>query len=322
MNRLLTIAELISGAAARHRVFEPLLADWQRELQHASTPFERWLSIVSGSSGFLRALLVCAVIDGAWIPPLRATLTSLIASTIAIGISIGVLLIAPVPQNVPRDLAEPAVQRWILVWATVLVPPVFVLGAFLLRRDARVTLRHAVLFALLAGAATATLVASTTDEALRKRFDTFESQERRRELALARHRAGAFVFTGDQYHRELTSTVAERRANYERFRARFDAFRATQPPPSWSKRLAEARPILLAVIFAMIGWTLAGFGRVTLRRAFGWWALTFIATITLTRIFWLVVQVPMPRTPAWLRPALFVSVAGALAVNAIRSRHS
>lgn len=322
MNRLLTIAEFFAGSAARHRVFEPLIADWQRELQHASTSLERFRVIVSGSFGFLRALTVCAVIDGVWIPPLRATLTSFASIALAISISIGVLLIAPIPQSVPLDLSEPFVQRWILVWLTILLPPVFVLGTYLLRRDTRGTHRHAVVFTMLAVAATTTVVVNTTDEALRKRYDTFENQERMRALALARHRAGIPVYSGNRYNEESRTTVAERRANFERFRSRFNAYRASQPPPSWGHRLAEARPVLLAVIFCVMGWTLAAFGHPTVPRAFGWWALSFAATISLTRIFWLIVQVPMPRTPQWLMPALFVSIACALAINAIRSRHS
>jgi len=93
-------------------------------------------------------------------------------------------------------------------------------------------------------------------------------------------------------------------------------------PVTWSDRLAQVSPVILAVVFAAMGWTLAGFGNATIGRAFGWWALVFMATITLTRIFWLVVQIPMPRTPQWLMPALFVAVACLLAVHSIRSQHS
>lgn len=321
MNRLLQIAELIAGGAARHRVFEPLLADWQRELQHASGPIARVITTASGFFGFVRALLVCAVIDGAWIPPWRATLSALGAIALAFGISVSVLLIAPVPQHLPRDLSEPMVQSWILVWTGILLPPAFLLGAFLLRRDARVTLRHSVIFTLFAAAATTALVAHTTDEALRKRYDTFEMQEHLRDLALARHRAGQAVFSGDRYRLTMQTTVAERRANFVRHRALMEAHRQ-DPPVTWRDRLAHVSPVILAVVFAIIGWTLAGFGNATIGRAFGWWALVFMATITLTRIFWLVVQVPMPRTPPWLMPALFVAVACALVVHSIRSHNS
>jgi hypothetical protein len=321
MNRLLTVAELIAGRSARQRVFEPLLADWQRQLQHADSPSARLTVAASGAVAFARALAICAVIDGAWMPPLRVSLTSLAAITFAVLISIGVLLIAPVPQDVPRDLSEPLVQRWILVWAGILLPPAFLLATFLLRRDARCTQRHAALVTLLAAAATALVVVNSTDDALRRRYDTFEVQEHMRELALARHRAGAPVFAGDRYRRTMQTTVAERRANFERYRARMAAHRQ-DPPPTWRDRFAQLRPVLLAIIFSMIGWMLAGLGHATVPRAFGWWALVFVATITLTRIFWLVVRVPMPRIPEWLMPALFTFVACALAIHALRSYNS
>jgi len=321
MSRLLWLADSIAGTAARHRVFEPLLADWQRQLQQADSIAARVAIVSSGAFAFVRALAVCAVIDGAWVPPLRASLTSVAAIAVAIGISVGVLLLAPLPLNIPRDLSEPMAQRWVLGWAGVLMPPAFLLATFLLRRDPRSTSRHAIAVAILAAAVTTTVVVNTTDEALRKRYDTFEVGERMRELALARHRAGARVYSGNRYREELETTVAERRARFERYRALMEAHRQI-PPVTWSDRLAQVSPVILAVVFAAMGWTLAGFGNATIGRAFGWWALVFMATITLTRIFWLVVQIPMPRTPQWLMPALFVAVAWLLAVHSIRSQHS
>ena len=322
MRHAATLAKFICGDAACARVFEPLLADWQRELQHAAGPISRTAAVLSGSFAFMRALAVCFVIDGAWTPPLRATLTSLAAITVAVAISIGVLLMAPLPQNLPLDVSEPVVQRWILIWANILVPPAFLLATFLLRRDTRASRRHAIVFTMLAATATTAIVINTTDDALRRRYDTFEVHERMRELALERHRAGSFVFSGRRYEETMRTTVEERRASFDRYRASIDRIVATLPAPTWSDELTQFRPVMLAVIFAVMGWTLAGLGRATVPRAFGWWALVFMATITLTRIFWLVVQVPMPRTPQWLMPTLFVFVAVALGVNAIRSRRS
>jgi hypothetical protein len=57
--RLLAIAELVCGPEARRRVFEPLVADWQREWTDARS-LTRARATVSGAAAFCWSLIKCA----------------------------------------------------------------------------------------------------------------------------------------------------------------------------------------------------------------------------------------------------------------------
>ena len=317
MNRLLKIADFVCGAPVRHRTFEPMLADWQRELTNTKRAgiASFLLALVSGCIGFIRALLFCAVCEGMWIPPLRGTLISLAAGTAAVIMSIGVLLIAPLPNNFPRDLSFPLVQRWVLVWSVTLVPPAFLLATFLLRQDVRATARHAIMFIALAVAMMSTLVLNTMDDALRRRFDTFDAHERMRAHDIATIQAGRVVYDGGRYQREIRTTVEERRARFERYRAQMDAVRWV-PPITWSSRVTQWSPVFLALVFAIMGWMLAGFGKPTVQRGVAWWALMFTAIVTMTRLLSYFAGVPMPRPPQWAILPIFTSIMLALIVGA------
>ena len=317
MLTLLAIAEFVCGATARHRTFDPMLADWQRELDeaHRRGTAPDLFALGSGCFGFTRALLYCAVSEGVWIPPLRASLVPIAAVTAAIAISIAVLLIARYPSNLPRDLSLPMVQSWVLVWSATFVPPVFVLATFLLRRDRHATIRHAIVFVAFAIAVTTALVINTTDEALRRRYDTFEASERMREWQLADIRAGRAVYDGGRHQRELRTTVEQRRARFNRYRAQMDAMRQ-DPTPTWRDRFERWSPIAMAAVFAIIGWTLAGLRMPTVPLGVGWWALMFAAIVAMTRILSYLVGVPMPRPPQWIILPIFTSIMLALVINA------
>ena len=58
--RLLSVASFVCGRAARVRVFEPLVADWQREWHHAIGVLERTRVLARGSVAFAIALLVAS----------------------------------------------------------------------------------------------------------------------------------------------------------------------------------------------------------------------------------------------------------------------
>jgi len=315
MRRLLGIAEALAGIDARRRVFEPMLADWQRELTNANGLRSLLRALASGGFGFIRALLFCAVCEGVWIPPLHGTLLSFAAVTTAIAVSIGVVLLAPPPAHMPRDLSLLVVQHWVLTWTVTIVPPAFLLSTFLLRSDPRATVRHFIVFTIVAAAATSVLIVNTTDDALRKRFDSFEMHEQARAVSLDRHRAGQLVYTGSSYQQEISTTVDQRRIRYERFVAQMQTFRRNDPPPTWSERFGQWSPLLFAVVFAIMGWMLAGLGVPTIQRGVAWWALMFGAIVAMTRMLSYLVGVPMPRPPQWVILPIFASIMLALIIG-------
>jgi hypothetical protein len=296
MKGLLSFAEFVCGEAARHRVFEPLVADWRRELQHLSGT--AWMAAaIRGCFAFVQSLAVCAAIDGAWIPPLRGLLGAMAAMVVAIDLSIELLLLRPLPLNLPRDLSEPMVQAWLLSWAGIVIPPVFLLATFVLRRDPRATFRHALLATVLAGAATTALVLATTNDALHRRYDTFETAERMYQLSLKNDRAGRLQYPGTVV-RQIGpyATLEQRRAHYDAYRAS-TAGLPKDPPPTRRERFAQFQPVALAMIFAVMGWILSALSAPTLWRGPMWWGLALIMSVSMTPALSPLVDVPIPVTP-------------------------
>ena len=73
------------------------------------------------------------------------------------------------------------------------------------------------------------------------------------------------------------------------------------------------QPILLSIVFAVMGWMLGGIGRATVLRGLLWWALVFLTTITMSPLLSLLVGVPMPRPAQWWMVPMFTSMTLALA---------
>jgi hypothetical protein len=74
--------------------------------------------------------------------------------------------------------------------------------------------------------------------------------------------------------------IDERRASFERFMAMRAEREAQRPGLSWTQMLRRAQPVALAVMFGVMGWTLAGLGIASVGRAALWWGLMFSAALT------------------------------------------
>jgi hypothetical protein len=321
MLKLLDLAGWLCGPSARARFIEPLVADWQCELESAQGPIRIAVVTVSGALALIRSMIACAIAEGVWVPPARGTAFSILAIAFSLVVSIAVLLIPPLPSVLSRNPADPLTQRWLLVMISTVLPPAFLLAMFVHRRDARATLRHAIVGVSLAGLATTAVVVATNPEGINRLFNTFEVQEQIRERMLEAAKSAPDIFKGRAYQQTLASTVEERRARYERTQARLAEFRTHEPPPTWAQQFAQLQPILLAVVFAAMGWTLAGLEQPTVWRGLIWWALVFAATIAMTNLLSLLVRVPMPRPPQWVILPLFASITAVL-IAAARFRTS
>ena len=55
--------------------------------------------------------------------------------------------------------------------------------------------------------------------------------------------------------------------------------RAKEPAPSWQGRVAWMQPAALAILFGIMGWTLAGMGSPSIPRAMTWWLLMSLTTL-------------------------------------------
>lgn len=317
--RLLAVAEFLCGAGRRRDVFEPLVADWDRELRHAHSPSARAAVVISGLFAFMWTLLNCG---------LRHALTeetgmwkySLLALTTAVGLGIAsemAIVAARTPADFPPDvLLEIAVRSALVTaFATALLP-----ALFLLRRDPRVTSRTAIRWltaaSLLAAAAIVTLPAPDDYQL------TAEQNERMYQRSLANDRAGRYQYPGT-VRRQLAepSTPEARRASYEKFLAWAETQRVDRPAPTPWQRLRRSSTPILAALFGIIGWNLAGVITPTVMRAVVWWGVAWFAMLAMDGRIASVFKVSNFRRPAWwVLPVMAGLAALALVVMNRRSR--
>jgi hypothetical protein len=314
MKRFLSFTEFFCGATARNRVIEPLLADWQKELGLARSQgvISYATAAVSGAVALMRSLVACAIVEGVWLPPARGMLFSVLAIVFSVAMSIAILLMPRLPSGMTHSPGDPRTQLWLLVMIPTVWPPAFLLAMFMHRRDSRATFRHAIVGVLFAAIATTAVVVATTPENINRRYNTFEFQERIRARMLIAAKSDPDIYRGRAREQTLATSVEQRRANYEKFQSRIAALRKNDPPPTPAERFAQIQPILLSIVFAAMGWMLAGIGHATVSRGVIWWALVLLATITMTPLLSLLAGVPMPQPAQWWMLPMFTSMTLAL----------
>ncbi len=101
MQRLLRLANAVFGSQIAASVFEPLVADWQRELAAASSKCERARIVISGSAAFGVSLVSCLVTGGIVMP--RAAIVR--------GLSVLVVSTRRAPRDPDRSQRGRAQQR-------------------------------------------------------------------------------------------------------------------------------------------------------------------------------------------------------------------
>jgi len=188
----LRIAQALFGPHCRASVFDPLVADWHREMADASSAFARLAVAIRGIGAFATCLMLCALTEGIVIPTAFARSTAiLIASTT-------VLLVLQMGLNsLQFPLSFPI--EWRMWTALPMVLPLAVPMAMLpmlmtLRARGRLaTIRHAALL-LAVGALTAYLA---TALAPLTRGDVRDSlYEAMNQRARANDAAGRYQYPG------------------------------------------------------------------------------------------------------------------------------
>ena len=90
---------------------------------------------------------------------------------------------------------------------------------------------------------------------------------------------GHYQYPGTAYRELVTpKTVEERRERHASFMVWLEEQRAKEPAPTWPERLARMQPAVLAILFGVMGWTLAGMGSPSISRAMTWWLLMYLMT--------------------------------------------
>lgn len=125
MRRLLDLAGMVCGDAARARVFEPLVADWQRELILARErgPLAVARATISGGTAFGGSVCRCALTSGVWIPPARGAALALAAFVTSLALAAANLLLVFVRLGRPLDFSTPLVPAFLMGYSAVVMPP-------------------------------------------------------------------------------------------------------------------------------------------------------------------------------------------------------
>lgn len=321
MTRLLALAEWLSGESARRQVFEPLVADWQRELMEArhDGPWQHKRAMVSGGFAFAATLARCAMTGGGWLPTSRAVSAGVLAFIVAVDLAATGLLLVSRLAGRPVDFGSIQTQGYLLATAVLVVPLAMLPAVFMLRRDPRSTVRHATAAITLGAALTAGVAVFTSPEAIAAYFSSFEITEREYQRALANDRTGRYQYPGTARRQALGETTIEQRKERHQ---RYEAWRAEQeskrPPLTWQQRLTRLQPAILAILFGVMGWTLAGLGGASMPRAAMWWALMYLLTLTMSGQ--ISVALRATRLPHWIMLPTFAALTLTLVIAA-RHRH-
>ena len=282
MPALLSIAEWWCGRNTASLVFEPLLADWQHQLDAARTRGrdQYAAALVSGAFAFIRSLARCTMTGRGWLPTSRAAQIVSLTFVFTAGVALFLLWIASLPSGITSDPGSIATQAFLLSAASLAVAPVLLPALFLMRRDARSTPRHAIAAIACLAAIVAGVITLTSEDKVRGYFSTFASFEREYHRNLANDRDGRVTYPGTAV-RQLRGprTLEQRRADYQRG-ARWRAEQESkQPPLTLAQRLRRMQPVVLAILFGIMGWTLAGLGPPTFARAAMWWLFVYAASL-------------------------------------------
>jgi hypothetical protein len=322
--RLLAIATRWFDRTTVTNVFEPLVADWQREWIDAQgeSRVRRLRVAIGGALGLALTALRCAARDVAEPSPSPAAAAIACATAGVAAVALTVVFLAtmaafgPSPRRMPLDLLLIVMVPQAV---SVGLAPAMLPSLLMLRRSPRISWRRGGQV-IAAGFSLALVMAAWIIPLSSSGYLFTASQnERMYQLSLQNDRDGRVEYPGTA-SRQLRppSTPADRAARYERFRAQLAQRRASvQPPPVTVRSVFRSYQIAwLTVAFGLMGWALGGLGPATVGRAFGWWALSWALLIAPTALsrYLLVIW----RLPYWLPTLLFGLAAIGLLLSAAR----
>lgn len=275
--RLLSIAEWLCGETARRTVFEPMLADWQRELA-GSAGVARWRLVLRGGTAFVITTVVCLLTGGRAMPrtALSTGVMVLLVSTIfLVAIQIGLNAIT-LRNDVPFEI-----RFWMaLPMVLPLAIPVALLPALMLMRGTgRIRAGSAAIF-IVAGAVATYLSAGWLTPLMQADFREalYEEIDQRN---VANDRDGRVTYPWTAVRQVRKTTPEERAAARHAWRQspHYLAAQAEQTRPRWGRSTLVASALSLAM--GALGWALGGLGRRRIYHSAAWWALSWATLMVL-----------------------------------------
>ena len=320
-SRALAFASRWFDSATVSGVFEPLIADWQRELE-GSSGVARWWLLARGGSAFTVTIAVCQVTGGSAMP--RATLAkglfvALLSTVILIAIQIG-LNATVIPNDFPFEM-----RIWIaLPMILPLAIPLAMLPLMMLLRGSG-QVRAGAAASIICAAALLTYLTTgwVTPQLQGDVRDALYEQMYQRDVA--NDRAGRITSYPATAARQARPTTAEQRATQrERWRNNplYAEAQAERTRPRWG-----GATILISGLAAALGVFGCGLGALHPKGAIhatAWWALVWITLMIFDgRMFY-----PgsgawqyLGRAPSWMPLAVF-SVAALVTLFSLAYRRA
>lgn len=310
MSRLLALVETLCGADARHRVFDPLIADWQREWRDAPVSWAARTRIIAGGSAALMLSIVqCLLIGGFTMP--RAVVTRALAVLMLSTLSLVAAQIGLNALVLSNDF-PPEMRFWMaLPMVLPLVIPLSLLPiVMLMRGHGRVSSRGAVIV-VCTGAIAAYLTAGwLTPLAQGDVRDEVYEEIYRRELA--RDARGEVTYPGTAVRQVRALTSEQRLAGRREWRQNplYVQGQAERTRPQWGRRTLLTAA--LAVATGALGWAIGGLRQTSVPSAAGWWTLAWLTVMILDgRLLYPGnnFTASIGRAPYWMPLALFAGAA-------------
>ena len=322
MARLLALAAWWCGEHAKAVVFEPLLADWQHELEAAShSGRARYIAaLVSGAFAYARSLTRCTISAG-WLPTSRAAQTVALTFFVGFDAALFLLWIASLPSGLTLEFSSLQTRYFLLSAAGLACAPLLLPALFMMRRDPDATARHAASVIAFGALLTAGAVTLSTPQMINRYFSTFEAYEGEYQRNLANDRAGRVTYPWTAVRQLKPTTLEQRRAAYERFQEWRLRNEAKQPALTAQQHLRRMQPVALAVLFGMMGWTLAGLGPLTFSRAAMWWLFIYAASLTFGVMPQALTGLPLRGVPYDYAIPIFGAATLALVMGSWRRRN-
>ena len=310
MPKLLDIAEWFCGPALRASVFEPLVADWQRQWHDA--PASMWARarvLASGSIALVLSIAQCVLTGGIRMPRVVLIkgaavliLSTVLLMLIQIGLNLQQFRRADFPFEMRIWVALPSVLP-------LAVPLAMLPIMMVMRGTGRLSARSATIVVLAGGLLTLVTTGWLTPLSRGDVRDSLYEEIDRRNVTAA-----------EQARPETPDQRAKRREAY-RSDPRYVEYQTNLTRPRWNR--STFMTAALSIALGTLGWALGGLGRTRPIHAAGWWALTWLAVMVLDgrAKYWVnggIVQIA--TAPVWAPLAVFATAALALSIASRRTR--
>ncbi|MDP1569947.1 MAG: hypothetical protein Q8L86_08080 [Vicinamibacterales bacterium] len=314
------------------RVFEPLIADWQREWADARTasPARRGWILATGLAAYLRTLLTCGGRDVFGVPAARNAVRFAIAFAVALAAGalahVGPLFLAisrlsPMPWT-PAALGRLVVEAAPLLVALAMLPAVAWLHRGALHRKGRTALQFTVLGALATLLIAGWLAPIANRPLIRQWMIEYEQhldrESEARRLTLAHTVRALRPRTLDE-RMALELGMPGQRTLPGLWSLSGESTALGRDPLTTLALHRRLQWPVLAFVLGLLGWTLSAATKASPARLGLWWTLSSVLMFAATRV---PTEVRFSVWGAWMPVAVFGVAVIALAVGGRSGRET